>query len=319
VFVQDAADLGGGVRMVASVRGDRVQNFDGGRVLRDLTTATALSDSSFADRTTSQLTYSLGTRWQPTEWVGLRASVYEAFRAPSMYELYFARFSSRGTVTEANAELDAERMKGVEGGIDLTPMPSLLGRVTVFRNRVSSPIMDVTIGTAGTTAQVIQPCGTMPARQTCGQRRNVPGLLSSGVETEIEWHPSEMWNFGAAYAFTPTTVIAPGQPAVNGRSAIRAARHTIAATAGFDSPRWVSAAVEARHVGSRFDDDLNEIRLDGFYLVGVRVNRAIGRGLTAHAKVENLLDEMFEIARTRAGLADMGAPRWITAGIRAAW
>jgi hypothetical protein len=36
-------------------------------------------------------------------------------------------------------------------------------------------------------------------------------------------------------------------------------------------------------------------------------------------KIDNLLDEEFEIARTRAALADMGAPRWITAGIRAAW
>jgi hypothetical protein len=36
-------------------------------------------------------------------------------------------------------------------------------------------------------------------------------------------------------------------------------------------------------------------------------------------KVENLLDKEFEVARTRAGFADMGAPRWITAGIRAAW
>ena len=318
VFVQDAADLGGGARMVASVRGDRVQNVDGGRVLRDLTTATALTDSSFADRTTSQLTYSLGLRWQLGEWIGWRASVYEAFRAPSMYELYFARFSSRGTVTEANSGLDAERLRGFEAGIDLTPAASLLGRVTAFRNRVASPIMDVTIATAGTAAETIAPCGLMPARQTCGQRRNVPGLLSSGVETEIEWQPTPAWRFGGAYAFSPTKVIAPGQPA-DGKSAIRAARHTITASAGFDSPRWVSAAVEARHVGSRFDDDLNEVRLDGFYLVGVRVNRAIGRGLTAHVKVENLLDEEFEIARTRAGLADMGAPRWVTAGIRAAW
>ena len=318
VFVQDAADLGGGVRMVASLRGDRVQNVDGTRVLRDLAAGTVLSDSSFADRTTSQLTYSLGLRWQPVEWIGWRASAYEAFRAPSMYELYFARFSSRGTVTEGNAQLDAERMRGVEGGVDLTPSPSLLGRVTVFRNRVTSPIMDVTIGTAGTAATQIAPCGLMPARQTCGQRRNVPGLLSSGVESELEWRPTTTWGFTGGYAFSPTRIIAPGQPA-DGKSAIRSARHTVTTSISFDSPRWVSAALEGRHVGERYDDDLNEVQLDGFWLVGLRVNRAIGRGLTAHVKVENLLNEDFEIARTRAGLADMGAPRWITAGIRAAW
>ncbi|HKP15742.1 MAG TPA: TonB-dependent receptor [Gemmatimonadaceae bacterium] len=318
VFVQDAADLGGGVRMVASVRGDRVAIVNGGRELRDIDADSVLSDSTFNDRTTTQLTWSLGTRWQMTEWLGWRVSAYDAFRTPSLYELFYQRFSSRGTVTEGNAELDAERMRGIEGGIDLTPSASLLGRVTVFRNRVTSPIMDITIGTAGTTAQVIAPCGLMPARQTCGQRRNVPGLMSKGVESEVEWRTAGLWTFGAGHAFLPTRVIAPGQPA-DGKRAIRAAKHTVNLRAAFDSPRWFGAAVEARHVGARYDDDLNEVQLDAFWLLGLRVNRAIGRGLTAHVKVENLLDEDFEIARTRAGLADMGAPRWITAGIRAAW
>ena len=318
IFVQDAADLGGGVHALASLRADRVSSANGRRALRDLSAGTSLSDSTFLDRATSHLTYSLGLRWQMTEWIGWRASTYEAFRAPAMYELYFARFSSRGTVTEANAQLDAERLRGLEAGIDLTPANSLLGRVTWFRNRVTSPIMDVTIGTAGTTAQVIEPCGLMPARQTCGQRRNVPGLLSSGVETEVEWKPWTMWTFSGGYAFSPTRVISPGQPA-DGKWAIRAARHTVTSGISFDAPRWISIAAEGRHVGERYDDDLNEVQLDGFWLVGLRVNRALGRGLTAHIKVENLLDEDFEIARTRAGLADMGAPRWITAGIRAAW
>jgi outer membrane cobalamin receptor len=318
LFLQDAANLGAGVHLVASVRGDRVWNVNGSRVLRDLSGGTDLSDSTFSDRSTSQLTYSLGVRHQVAEWLGWRASIYDAFRTPSMYELYFARFSSRGTVTEANAQLDAERMRGIEGGLDITPAAALLGRVTLFRNRVTSPIMDVTIGTAGATAQVIDPCGLMPAKQTCGQRRNVPGLLSSGLEAELEWRPTTMWRLGSGYAFSPTRVIAPGQPA-DGNTAIRAARHTVTTNVAFDAPRWASVAVEARHVGKRYDDDLNEVQLDAFWLIGLRVNRSIGHGLTAHVKVENLLDEDFEIARTRAGLADMGAPRWITAGLRAAW
>jgi outer membrane cobalamin receptor len=127
-----------------------------------------------------------------------------------------------------------------------------------------------------------------------------------------------MWSVGSGYAFSPTRVIAPGQP-VDGNTAIRAAKHTVTSTISFDAPRWASVSFEARHIGARFDDDLNDVQLDAFWLIGLRVNRAITRGLTAHLKVENLLNKEFEIARTRAGLADMGAPRWITAGIRAAW
>jgi outer membrane cobalamin receptor len=318
VFVQDAAELGAGVHMVASLRADRVANRDGRRVASDLTLGTVLSDSAFRDETASRLTYSFGLRWQQTGWLGWRASAYEAFRAPSMYEMYYPRFSSRGTVTEANAALDPERLNGIEAGLDLTPGKGFLSRVTVYRNRVASPIMDVTIGTAGALPQVIQPCGLMPARQTCSQRRNVSGLRSNGLETEMEWRLTPTWGVGGSYAYSPTHLIAPGQP-VDGNSAIRAARHTVSSNVRFDSPRWLSGAIEVRHVGSRYDDDLNEVKLDGFYLVGLRLNRSLRRGVTAHLKIENLLDEEFEIARTRAGLADMGAPRWITAGLRAAW
>jgi outer membrane cobalamin receptor len=318
IFVQDAAELAAGVHVVASLRADRVSNVGGTRTFRDLLANTTISDSTFRDRTTSQLTYSLGGRWQATEWLGWRASAYEAFRAPSMYELYYARFSSRGTVTEANAQLDAERLRGIEGGVDLTLGSTALARVTVFRNRVTSPIMDVTIGTAGSTAEQIDPCGLMPAKQTCGQRRNVPGLLSRGVETELDWHPAGPWSAGGGYAFTPTRVIAPGQPS-DGKEAIRSARHTITSNVAFDAPHWVSVSLQARYVSARYDDDLNEVKLDDFYLVGLRLNRDLGHGVSAHLKVENLLDEEFEIARTRAGLADMGAPRWITAGLRASW
>jgi outer membrane cobalamin receptor len=231
--------------------------------------------------------------------------------------MYQPRFSSRGTVTEANAELEAERLKGAEVGADLTLAAGVVARVTAFTNRVTSPIMDVTLGTAGAQPEVIAPCGLMPARQTCGQRQNVPGLNSKGIETELSWQPSVSWDLNAGYAFSPTKIHAPGQP-VDGMQAIRSARHVITTGVAY-SPRWVTVGVDGKYVGPRFDDDLNTVELADFYLIGLRVNRPLTQTLTAYLKVENLLDEKFEVARTRAGLADMGAPRWIAAGLRAAW
>jgi outer membrane receptor protein involved in Fe transport len=177
--------------------------------------------------------------------------------------------------------------------------------------------MDVTIATAGAQAEVIQPCGLMPARQTCGQRQNVNGLRSRGLETELDWLPVASWNLTAGYAFSPTRVIAPGHPA-DGMQAIRSARHT--GTVGLTySPRWATIGIDAKRVGTRYDDDLNSVKLDAFTLLGLRVNRSIGRGVTAYVRVENALDKEFEVARTRAGQADLGPPRWVTAGVRTSW
>ena len=316
-FVQDAADLGHGVRLVASARADRVRNQDGRRVLRALDQDSVMSDSILGSFAATRFTYSLGLRWQQSGWLGWRASVYEGFRAPSMYEMYNPRFSSRGTVTEANSTLRPERLHGSEVGADLTLASGLIARVTAYTNRVADPIMDVTIGTAGAQAEVIQPCGLMPARQTCGQRQNVNGLRSRGLETELDWLPVASWNLTAGYAFSPTRVIAPGHPA-DGMQAIRSARHT--GTAGLTySPRWATIGIDAKRIGSRFDDDLNSVKLDAFTLLGLRVNRSIGRGVTAYVRVENALDKEFEVARTRAGQADLGAPRWVTAGVRTSW
>lgn len=318
VFLQDAADLGHGVRILASVRADRVSNTNGRRTTRDLALGTTIADSAFRDETTNTATYSLGARWQQAEFLGWRASVYEGFRAPSMYEMYYPRFSTLGTVTESNPELDPERLRGAELGADLTLGNGFIGRVTAFRNRVASPIIDVTFGTAGAQAQVIAPCGLVPARQTCGQRRNLPELRSNGIESDLEWQPSLLWRFSAGHSLSATRVIAPGQP-VDGKQAIRAARHTVTSNMVFDSPRWFTLALEGSFVGSRFDDDRNTIKLAQFYLFGLRLNRRLGRGTTAHLKISNLFDEKFEVARTRAGLADIGAPRWITVGLQAAW
>jgi outer membrane receptor protein involved in Fe transport len=150
---------------------------------------------------------------------------------------------------------------------------STLARLIVFPI-IASSIMDVTIRTAGTQPEVIEPCGLMPARQTCSQRRNVEGLRSRGIESELQWNPSTRWGFGGGYSFSPTRVIAPGEP-VDGLQAIRSARHIVNARVAHDAPGWFSAALEARHVGSSFDDDLNTVELADFYLVGLRVNKQL--------------------------------------------
>ena len=318
VFVQDAADLGHGVRLVASARADVVSSQHGRRTELTLPSRAVRFDSAFADRQTSRLTYSLGLRWQQSEWLGLRVSGYEAFRTPSLFEMYQPLYSSRGSVTESNPQLNAERLRGAEFGADVTLGRAFVGRVTTYLTRVDSPIMDVTLGVAGTTATTLVPCGVVAANQGCAQRRNVDGLHSNGVETELTWRPSLAWSFGAGHSYSPTKVSAPGEPA-DGKWALRSMRHMGTATIGYSAPRWVDVAIEARYLGSRFVDDLNTIELPDVYLVGLRVNRVLGKGMTAHVKVENLFDERFQTTRTRAGLVDIGAPRWITAGVRAAW
>ena len=317
-FVQDAADLGHSFRLVASMRFDRVHSFNGRRTERTLPTQALVRDSTIADHNDQRLTWSLGLRRQQASWLALRANAYDGFRAPSLFEMFYPRFSSKGTVTEANSQLQAERLRGVEGGFDVEIGSNMLARVTGFANRVASPILDITVGTAGNAATVIPPCGLVAAKQTCSQRRNVPGLRSNGLESDFSWRPSIEWRLNGGYSYNATRVRAPGQP-VDGKKAIRSAGQAATAGISFDKPQWFSASIEARYAGTRFDDDLNTIKLDPFTVLGLRVNREFGNRVTAHLKVENLFDRKFDVSRTKSGLIELGAPRWVTAGLSTRW
>ena len=138
----------------------------------------------------------------------------------------------------------------------------------------------------------------MPVGQTCSQRQNLPRLRSHGIETELTWNPFTQWTLGAGYAWSQLAVSAPGGQR---RQAARFVPQRIPQPPMWDStgrdcsPRPLKPAT----VGPRFEDDLNTIELDAIYLVGLRVNRALGSRAAVHLKVENLLDEKFEITRSR--------------------
>ncbi len=318
VFVQDGVELSPTLRLLASVRGDLVHDRSRRRTLYAIPAGAPLADTSYAAQTTSRITGSLGMRWQAHRAVAARLNAYEAFRAPSLYEQVYPRFSSRGAITESNPGATAEMLSGVETGFDVTAFRIATARVTAYYNRVRGALLDLTVGTAGAATTDIVPCGLTPARQTCAQRRNVEALVSQGVESEFEIAPQSFWRLTAGYSYTPTRVRAPGEP-VNGKEAIRAPRHMASATVRLDLPRVAMLTVEGRHVARRYDNDLNTIVLRDFTLLNVRASRAVGSHVLLQGTVENALDRRFPIARTSGGLEDMGAPRWITFGVRTTW
>jgi outer membrane cobalamin receptor len=317
-FVQDHVTLPGRWRLLAGLRLDGVRNYGGHRTDTDLINDQVTSDTGYATRTFTRLNYSLGVRHAMSAALNWRGAVYGAFRAPTLFEIYQTNFSSRGSLTAANERLRPERLFGVEAGADLELRGNLLARATIFWNRVADAIVDYTIGTATTDGQVIEPCGPLPEDQICRQRRNVGSLRSMGVESELEFHPAEAWSLWAAYTFNPTRISSPGQ-AIDGKIARAAVRHAATAVVTYDNPDLISATIEGRYVGSRSDDDLDTIRLESFFVTGLRLSRRLWSQSSVYVKLENLFDAEYPVAQAANGLVEVGAPRWVTVGMRAAW
>lgn len=318
LFVQDQVDLSDRLMLQGAARLDRIANDQGFRTDTSLLTGVVALDSTFEAASRSRVNVSAAVRYTVSTGLTLRASGYTAFRAPTVYELFTPVYSSRGAVTVGNPQLAPERLAGGEAGADLTLGRVVTVRLNGFWNQVSDAIVDYTIGTASTAGQVFKECGAMPKGQTCRQRRNVAGLVTRGIESEVELQPSDRWSVWAAYTFNPTTIDAPGED-VDGLVARSAPRHIGTVAIQWEDPRLAAVSLETRMIGARFDDDLNLAKLEPFTVVGVRVSRTLWRGASLYAKVENLFDAEYEVTRSTSGYAEIGAPRWVSLGVRATW
>lgn len=319
VFVTDAISLGDRTILQLGMRLDRVVNGTARRVDSDLTSGAVLRDTTFGARSESPMTYNIGMRHRLTSGVQVRATHYRSFRNPALFEMHVPTQVAGGTAfLEVNPDLRAERMIGAEAGVDLEASGTVALRATAFWNRVDDQVIDFTVGTATTNGQIVGPCGPLNASQVCRQRRNIGSLRTVGLETELDWRPSRTVSLSLSYTYNPTHVTADGQP-VDGNEARGAIRHGLTGALSAAVPYLGTLAVDARHVSSRWDDDRNSIDLAPFTVVGMRVSRDITSSVGGYVRIENVTNARYEVTRDTRGLAELGAPRWVTAGLRVRW
>jgi outer membrane cobalamin receptor len=318
VFVHDAATLAPGLELLSSGRIDFWRDSGGARTVHDLSSGEVVEDETFSARNETTLNGNVGLRFAVTPGISLRGSAYRGFRAPTLSELYKPFRAAGNVVNEANESLRPERLVGVDGGLDWAPSPRLLLRVTGFWNRLEDPIYQVTIEEAGPTGRPIAPCGFVPAGGVCRQRRNLDAARARGVETEVDLRPHPSWRFSASHLYDQTEVVsAPEQPDVEGKWIRQAPRHQLAAVGEYDAPERFDLTVRGRYVGKRFDDDLNTLEVDDFFVADLRIGRRLSERLHAHVSVGNLLDTTAEVSRATNGLVRADTPRLVQVGLDA--
>ncbi len=294
LFVEDDWTLGRLV-LTAGVRGDRWTIAHG--FLRETDAADAVTtDKHFADRAGVEATGRAGVLFHAVDAVAFRAAGYTGFRLPTLNELYrpFVVFPVR---TQANAALGLERLRGVEGGIDLTPRRGMSLSVTAFYNRLDGAIANVTIA------------------PDLRQRRNVDAIVAKGVE--VTAHVARgSFSLDASYAFSDSRVAASGASAqLDGFVPAQSPRHAGSATLAWESRRGLGASFTARHIGTQYEDDLQTDVLPAATTVDGVVRVPVGRRLSIVARAENLLDATV-VTRNAAGSIDLGTPRTLWVGVR---
>lgn len=282
-----------GWSLALSSRVDQFQSFDGRSILRGVATSLPeTSETVFDPR--------LGVVKQVVKNFSLNASVFRAFRGPTLNELY--RSSQVGQqLTRANPNLRSERATGFETGglVNLRGAGSV--RASYFWTEVNRPIAALTVSST--------PTSVLQMRQNLGQ------LQSKGIQAEWQIQPVRSLQFTGGYQYAVSTVTRfDADPTLVGRWTPQVARNVASLQIRGSSRRWGVATLDLRNSGRQYEDSGNTMQLHSYFQVNAYVEHSFGEHVSVYGSGQNLLDRRIEAGKTP--LLTLGSPRVVLGGVR---
>lgn len=217
-----------------------------------------------------------------------RGSVYRAYRAPTLNELY-REFIQGNTDTKPNPGLRPETVFGAEVGFDYVGERTHAS-LTFYRNELDDLITNVTLQTG---AQIIR------------QRQNAAAALGRGIEATVQR------NFGPVHA--EMSYLFADSRFTTGKRISQVPRSQGSAELSY-LHKGTMLFGGLRAYTLQFDDDLNSFILPGFATLQAGVSQQLAKGFSVRAAFENILDRQYIVALTPT--PNTGSPRLWRLGIR---
>jgi outer membrane receptor protein involved in Fe transport len=287
-FANDSVQLGTWLLSFGG-RVDRWRNYDG-----------FLNRTNFVDRSETAFSPRVSVLKRFENGISVSGSVYRAFRAPTLNELY-RNFRVGNVVTNANSELSAERLTGGEAGMGVQTLGDVLFvRGNVFWSRINDSIANVTLATRP----------TLITRQ----RQNLGAIRARGVELAAIVKPNRRWEIASEYLLSDTSVLRfPANQRLEGLLVPQIPRHQFNFQVSYTDRGW-TAATQGRFVSGQFDDDLNTLPLRRFFTLDAEVSRSVSEQVRLFVALQNLTGVRYEISSTP--VFTVGPPVLVRAGFR---
>ena len=300
----------GGATLTGGARLDRWSITDGHLFEQTIATGGVLTDDRYPSR----------TGWLPTARTGISASVgggwslrsaaYLGWRMPTLNEL-FRPFRAGSDATAANAELDPEKLQGVEAGVDYSKGRLAL-KLTGFVNRLKDAIANVTMGHGPETFPGV---GFVGARGTYYVRENVDAVKVRGVEASADWSEGP-WSISAGASLTHARMKGGGAAAfLAGLRPAQTPKFSGTVAVGWDH-NGKGARIVLRRVGAQFDNDLNTDVLKGATTLDAYASWPLSRRLQLIARGENLTNALVMAGINGDGSVERATPRTLWIGLR---
>ncbi|MEL7199588.1 MAG: TonB-dependent receptor [Pseudomonadota bacterium] len=294
LFVEDDWQIGP-VILTGGLRADYTQIDDGFFRAVDANGA-LVSETTADDRSDWALSWRAGAVFYASRDLELRGAAYTGLRLPTLNELY-RPFVVFPVVTQANAELENERLQGFEVGLDWRAARDVRLSLTAFDNSVDNAIANVTLA------------------QNLRQRQNLPAIDAQGIEASLAADFGKV-SFDASLAYTDAEISGEGASlALNGNRPPQTPEFAASATLAWRPSEGWRIAGTLRHVSEQFEDDQETTILPAATTLDFFAQAPITNELSLVVRGENILDEDV-VTRNANGALDLGAPQTFWLGLR---
>lgn len=312
IFGEDLIQVAPTWTLGLSARFDDWRNLDGLLVAEPIDPPGPSTNTLYANRSYGTFSPRASLVHALNAHVSWSASVYRAFRAPSLNELYRS-FRQANNLTDANANLTAERLTGGEAGVAVHGLNNRLQvRGAFFFNEIVNPISSVS-------------CQVTPVPSICPAptpntltfvRANLGRTSAPGFEVDWLAQMTSRLQLSGGYQYVDATVIsAPGQPSLVNTWVEQVPHNILTFQARYTSPSLVSFSVDGRFVGMQLDT--NQLAMGRFFVLDAMVSRSLSHDVEAFAAVENLFNEQYvSTAATSLSPPQIGLPIAARLGVR---
>ncbi len=287
--------------ITAGTRLDSWRHYNGHRQDTDIQTGAVTLSQTTPARSSTQWTGRVGSVMALTPALSVRVAAYTGWRLPTLNELY-RPFRVGNDITNANADLKPERLRGIDGGFHYQPFPGWQADITGFANWLDDAIVNLTVGPGanGTTLRF---------------RQNIPHVRSVGLEFSGRGRLYNGFVVDTSLAYADTKVL--GNAALSGKQLAQSPKLLASATLGWTGFSGnAHAAFTLRHSAEQFDDDQNTRRLPAFSTADATLSYQLQDRLTLHVSAENITNARSITAIGTDGLRTIGTPRLIAAGFK---
>jgi outer membrane receptor protein involved in Fe transport len=279
------------VEVLGSMRLDTFRNDDAASVIEGGTTTIYPETSSTQLDPRLSVRYGLGAR------TAVRASVYRAFNAPTLRDLY-RNNQSGNSVILGNPYLEPETLTGGEMGVEWAGSNARV-ELNFYRSEISG----------------LQSRVNVEGQPNVFRNMNLGTSRSQGIEAAGDVRLSRTWIANASFTFADSVITSDPSPALIGKQIAEVPRYSGSLAIRYRNERGTRGEVRGRSVSRSYGDASNAALSPAHRVLDLSLSQTVGARTDVYVVVENVLDENYYQALA-ANSFRRGLPRTVTAGVR---